>query len=267
MDFVLVGMGQEMIEQAISALEFNDIISRQQRWQTLLPVVVTSFDFTFGLRCWRITKSHAVEVQSGAELSEGFRSMGEEEGVVIDIECQRQAVDQEDTREKIEVGQEGFAVVEACAGIIAGGVIQQIEQDLFVRGIGKEGVRTGIILPKRAVIPGLPAFDHFACRLGAYVRSQMILDRPTPNAGPIRFEVEPTEKFTGDSTVGGGRFGREKFGEQGHGLIGPGRMMVAAGKTGRPVLGMALGAGFEVIAIELVEPQVSQSQFQGCGLG
>ena len=37
---------------------------------------------------------------------EGVRGVGEKEGVVIDIEWEREAVDEEDAGEEIEVGEE-----------------------------------------------------------------------------------------------------------------------------------------------------------------
>ena len=52
-------------------------------------------------------------------------------------------------------------MVEASAGIEAGGIIQQVEQDLFVLGVGKPGVGAGIVLPEGAEITRLPAFDRF----------------------------------------------------------------------------------------------------------
>ena len=48
MDFMLVDVGQELVEQAVGAFEFQDAVCRQERWQAFLPVVVASFDFTLG---------------------------------------------------------------------------------------------------------------------------------------------------------------------------------------------------------------------------
>lgn len=89
-----------------------------------MPVVVAALDFTFGLGCWGVAEGDAIKVQRRAQLGEGLRGMGEEEGVVVDIEGQRQAVGLKGVRQKVEVSQEGFGVIEAGADIITGGIIQ-----------------------------------------------------------------------------------------------------------------------------------------------
>jgi hypothetical protein len=48
-DFMSVGVGQELVEQAVGALQFQDAVSGQPRREALLPVVVAAFDFAFGL--------------------------------------------------------------------------------------------------------------------------------------------------------------------------------------------------------------------------
>lgn len=59
------------------------------------------------------------------------------------------------------MSQEIFSVVEARADIVAGGIIQQVQQNLFVFGFWKEGVRGGVILPEGAQVADLPALDGF----------------------------------------------------------------------------------------------------------
>lgn len=71
MDFVLVDVGEELVEPAVGPFEFAEVIGRQQRWQTFLPVVVAAFDFAFGLRRGRVAEGDAVEVQGCAEPGEG----------------------------------------------------------------------------------------------------------------------------------------------------------------------------------------------------
>jgi hypothetical protein len=68
--------------------------------------------------------------------------------VVVHVEGQGQAVGLESAAEEVEVGQEGFAGVEAGARVVAGGIIEQIEQDLFVGGAGEPSVGAGVVLPK-----------------------------------------------------------------------------------------------------------------------
>ena len=57
-----------------------------------MPVVKTPFDFALGLGGGGEAQGDAVEVERGAQLAEGVGVMGVEEGVVGDVEGQRQAV-------------------------------------------------------------------------------------------------------------------------------------------------------------------------------
>ena len=92
MDFVLIGMGQQLIEQTVGTFEFENAIGGQQRGQAFLPVIMPAFDFTFGLRGGRIAQRDAIEVQGRAELRKSVRRVGEEKGVEIHMECQWQTV-------------------------------------------------------------------------------------------------------------------------------------------------------------------------------
>ena len=53
---------------------------------------MTPFDFALGLGGGGGAQGDAVEVERGAQLAEGVGVMGVEEGVVGDVEGQRQAV-------------------------------------------------------------------------------------------------------------------------------------------------------------------------------
>ena len=82
-DFVLVGVGHELVEPMVGPGEFDDLVGGQERDEAFLPVVVTAFDFTFGLGRWGIEPLDAVEVESRAELGEGVGGVGVEEGVEV----------------------------------------------------------------------------------------------------------------------------------------------------------------------------------------
>jgi hypothetical protein len=70
-------------------------------------------------------------------------------------------------------------------------------------------------------------------------------------------------EFAGDARVGARRFGREEFGGEGDGFGGPFRVMVAAGEAGRPGVGLAVGAGVEIIGVEFVEAGTGEAQLSG----
>jgi hypothetical protein len=104
------------------------------------------------------------------------------------------------------MGQERFPGIKACAGVVAGGVIQNLEQNLFVGLPRQPGMGGGVVLPERAVVAGLPAFDGFACWFVARVGVELVGDGPTADAGAVGFEVEAAQEFAGDGAVGGGGF-------------------------------------------------------------
>ena len=125
----------------------------------------------------------------------------------------------------------------------------------------------GVVLPEGAVVAGLPAFNRFAGLLVAGVRGEFIFDGPTTDAGAVGFKIEATVEFTGGGAIGGGWLGRQQFGQQRNHLGGPVRMMIAAGQTGRPGCGPALGAGEQIVGAQLIEAAQAQAQFEGDGCG
>jgi hypothetical protein len=203
MKLVLVGVGDELVEQMVGAGEFDDVFRSQQGDETFLPVVVTAFDFAFGLGRGGVEQFDAVEVEGGAELGEGVRVVGVKEGMEIHIEGQGQAVGLEGAGEEVEVGEQGFGGIEACAGVEAGGVVEDLEEDLFVGNAGQEGVGRGVVLPEGAIIAGLPAFDGFGRGFVTGVGSEFVFERPAADAGAVGVAVEAAVEFAGDGAVGG----------------------------------------------------------------
>jgi hypothetical protein len=266
-DFVLVGVGHELVEQMVGPDQFHDGLGGQEGDEAFLPVVMAAFDFAFGLGRWGVEQLDAVEVKGRAELREGVGVMGVEEGVVVHIQGQGQAVGLEDAGEKIKMGQENFARVEPCAGVEPRGVVEDFQQDLFAGTAGQPGVRGGVVLPEGAVVASLPAFDGFWGGFGAGVGGEMMCDGPAADAGAVGFEVEPAVGFTGRGAVRGRRLGGKEFGEQGGDLGGPIRLVIPARETGRPGVGAALRAGEQVVGAQLVEAADADAQFacDGCG--
>ena len=65
-DFVLVGVGDELVEQMVGPDQFNDVVGGQEGNESFLPVVVTAFDFTFGLGSGGVAQSDTIEVEGGS---------------------------------------------------------------------------------------------------------------------------------------------------------------------------------------------------------
>ena len=127
------------------------------------------------------------------------------------------------------MGQKGFTVVEPGTHVIAGSVIKQVQQRLFVCGTRQEAVRAGIILPKGSQIADLPAFNGFGVLFVASVRSELVLDGPAADTGAVGLEIEAAMEFAGSGAVGGWRLGGEQFGQQGGDSRRPDGSMIAAG--------------------------------------
>lgn len=249
----------------VGTFQFDDLISGQQGWEAFLPVVMAAFDFAFGLRGGGVAQGHAVEVERGPELGVGLWRVGEEEGVVVHVKGQGQAVGGKDAGEEVEVGQEVFAFVEAGPGVVTGGVVEQVQQALFGGGAGEEGVRGGVVLPEGTEVAGLPAFDRLGRGLVAGVGGELVFDGPAADAGTVGFKLKATVEFAGGGAVGGRRLGGEEFGQQGGDLGGPSRVVSAAGEAWGPVGGLPLGAGAEVVGAELVEAADTDAWFGGDG--
>lgn len=262
-NFMLVDVWQQLIEEVVGTFEFEEAICGQQGREAFLPVIMAAFDFAFGLGCWGIAKGHAVEVQRRTELGEGFWGVGEEEGVVVHVEGQGQAVGLEGARQEVEVSQESFGVVEAGTDIVTRGIIQKIKEDLFVAGVREERMWGGVILPEGTQVADLPAFDGLGWGLVASVWGEFVGQGPAANTGPVGFEVESAMQFAGSGAVGGGRFGREEFGQQGNHRSGPLGLMIAAGETGRPDRRLALSASLQVLAVEIIKTGAGKTQFPG----
>jgi len=264
-DFVLVGVGEELVQELVGTSEIADLIGGEYRREAFLPVVMAAFDFAFGLGSWGIEQFNAIEVEGLAELGEGVGIMGVEEGMEVDIEGQGQAMDLEDAGEEIEVGEEGFAVIETSAGVEAGGVVEDVEESLFVVGAGQPGVRAGVVLPKGTAVTGLPAFDGLAWGFVTGIWGELVGDGPAADTGAIGFEVAAAVQFAGAGTVGGGGFGGQELGEQGGNFGSPVWVVIAAGDPRRPGLALTGGAGLQVLAVEFVKARTRQAQLGGRG--
>ena len=230
-NLVEIDVGQELVEQSIGRFEVADVVGGEESGQALLPEVVAAFDLALGLRSGSVKECHAVEVEGRAQLSESFRGVSEEKGMVIDVECQRQAVSSEDLREKIEMSQKVFGAIEPCTKVVAGGIIKDIEEHLFIGLARQPTMRGGIVLPEGAQVAGLPALDCFGLVLEASIGCELVLESPTTNAGPVGFEVEAAKQFAGGGAIGGGWLRRKELLEQLGDLGWPVWPVIAAGSA------------------------------------
>ena len=265
MDFVLVDMRQELVEKLVGAGNIVDLIGGQERGQAFLPVVVAALGLSLGLGRGGIAEVHAVEVEGGAKLGEGVGVVGVEEGVEVHVKGQRQAVGLEHAGQKVEMGEEGFGGIEAGPGVEACGVVEDFEEDLLFGKAGQPGVGCGVVLPERAVIARLPAFDGLGRGFVAGIGGEFVFQGPTADAGAVGWESEAAVQFAGDGAVGAGRCGGEEFGGESDGFRGPIGVMIAAGEAGRPGVRAALSAGEQIVGAELVAAADADAQFERDG--
>jgi hypothetical protein len=115
MDFLRVVMVAKFFEQFVGLREGGDLLGGKDRRETFLPEIVRSLNFAFGLRSWSVTQRDLVKAQGTAELCESVWLAGKEEGVVVDVEGQREAVLAKCGWEEVEVSWEILAFVNASA--------------------------------------------------------------------------------------------------------------------------------------------------------
>ena len=124
-------------------------------------------------------------------------------------------------------------------------------------------MRAGSVLPERTIVANWPAFDGFEGLFVAGVRSELGCAGPAADAGTVSCAVEATVAFTGGGAGGGGRFGGQELGAQGGNFRRPSGVVGTAGAPGRPGLGVALGAGAQIVGAPLIDAAQAQAQFQG----
>ena len=88
--FHLVVVFAQLVQEGIGLGEVGDLLGGKKRRQPLLPEGMATLDFAFGLRGGRKAQGDAVKMEGRGQLGVSFRSVGEEEAVVIDVEAQRQ---------------------------------------------------------------------------------------------------------------------------------------------------------------------------------
>jgi len=87
---------------------------------------------------------------------------------------------------------------------------------------------------------------------------QVVGKSPAADSGRIEIDAEAALEFGGDETVRRGRTGTQQLAHERFDVWMPLRGVIAAGSSRSPVGFAALGAGAEVIGVELVETGASE---------
>ena len=135
--FVCVVVEAKLLDEVVGFRKSGDVFGGKESGETLLPEVMRTFDFSFGLGSGGKAQGDFVEAQGGTQLSKGLGLVGEEKGVVIDIEGEGQAASGQSAGKKVEMSQETLAWVKPREGKQAAVVVEQFEQRRLLRLVGK----------------------------------------------------------------------------------------------------------------------------------
>ena len=185
MGFPSVAMQSQSIDVGVGDFDLRDLFTDEVRRKSSLPELVLALDLPLGLRRWSIQEANVVELERPAQLGERVRILGEEDGVIIDVDFQRSAIAQESGGEKIKVGQEEFSIVKFGADKEATAVVEHVEHRVVNRRSGKPAMRRRIQLPEFSDLRALPAADRRPRTLGRGGVGVTIFNSPAPDLGPI----------------------------------------------------------------------------------
>ena len=265
--FVLIAVETQGLDMRVGLVEIGEVLAGEVGGQALLPEEMSAFDFAFGLRRGRVAERDAVEVKGLAQLREGLGVMGEEEAVVIDVDFQGQAILAEGRGQEIEVGQQGFTLIDFRAGKDAAAIVEHVEHGKGLWAAGEPAVGRGVQLPEFADLAALPAPNRSRRVVIGLGVSQAMLDGPAANLSAMDFEETLAEHFTGGKAVGSWGFADEPFVQERVDLGGPVGRMITAGNTGHPGGLLLVSARAQVVGVELVKAAAGEAEFFGGGLG
>ena len=261
--FLGVVVVAQLVDPEVGLGQRGDVFGGEEGGEPLLPEVVGAFDFTLGLRGGCVAQGDFVEAQRGTELGEGIGRVGEEEGMVVHVEGQRQAAGEEGAREKVEMGEEGFARVEPGQGQEAAVVVDEFEHRRLLALRGQPAVRRGVILPELADLLDLPAADRLERLLVAGVRGEIMSQRPAAYGGAVQSQGVAAVDFRGGKAVGGRRPGTQELAQQNEHGGRPRRALVAPGKARLPLMLAAQRAEAQVAGKKHVEAAAAHAEFRG----
>ncbi len=252
-------MAAQIVEVGVGGAEVADGLGGGEGRQPVLPVLMAALDLALGLRGGRGAEVDVVEVESVTELGPGARRAGKEDGVVIDIEFQRQAEFEEGAWEEVQVGEKVFGGINASADAAAAAIVEHVEQRTGWSA-WKPTMRSGIELPQGADLRALPAAHGSLWSFGRLGWSEAVGQGEAADGGRIKGDLAAAQDFAGGEAVAGGRAGAEELAQERLDLCGPGRRMVAARSARLPEVAAPCRAGAEIVPIEFVKARAAQSQ-------
>jgi hypothetical protein len=183
--FVRVMMIAELVEEDIGLRESGDLLGRKESGESFLPEIVSTFYFAFGLWGGSKAQGNLVEAQGGAELRKGVGLTGKEEGVVIDVQGQRQAAGDKGAGEEVEMRKENLARVDPRKGQQPAVIVDDFQEWKLLLTRREPPMGRGIVLPKLADLLDLPTADWLALPFVFCVWSEALSHGQTAHRGAV----------------------------------------------------------------------------------
>ena len=187
-DFVGIAMEAQSVDVRVGGFDLVDVFAGEKGWETALPELVLALDFSLGLRRWGIKEANVVELEGAAQLGERIGIVGEKHGMIIDVNLQGPAIDQESGRQEIQVGEQEFPVIDFGADEQAAAIVEHIEHGEVQRATGEPAMGRSVHLPEFADLGALPAAHRGVRTLGRNRMRAPILDGPLADLGAVELK-------------------------------------------------------------------------------
>jgi len=246
--FVGIAMEAQCVHVRVGLLNIRDHLAGEIGWKPLLPELVFAFNFALRLRGWGVKETNFIEAECRAELGQSVRGLGEEDGVIIDVELERPAVGQEGGGKEIQVGEKEFAFIEFGAHEEAAAIVEHVEHREVERAEWEPSVGGGVELPELADLRTLPATNWSQRLFGRCAVGMAILQCPVAYLSPVELEVVETQGLGSDEAVGARWRTSQTFDKKLHDWFRPGGGVVTTRTARRPRVRFAASAGEQVSA-------------------
>ena len=263
MGFVGVAMESQSVDVWVGGFDLGNLFAGEIGREPALPELVLALDFALGLRRWSIKEADVVELERPAELGQRVGILREEHGVIIDVDLQRSAVDEESGGEEIEIGQEEFSAIEFGTDKHAATIVEHIEHGKVQRAGREPAMGRSVQLPEFADLGALPA-AHWGVR--AFGRSRMgitLFNRPAADLCAVELEGVQSEGFGGGEAVRARWGAIQAFFEEVGDRFGPSGGVVTPRGSRDPQPFLLSCAGAEVIGGERIEAAGGQAELVG----
>jgi len=263
MGFVGVAMESQSVDVMVGGFDLGNLFAGEIGREPALPELVFALDFALGLRGWGIKEADVVELERPAELGQRVGILGEEDGVIIDVDLERSAVDQESGGEEIEIGEEEFSAIEFGADEHAATIVEHVEHRKVQRAGREPAMGRSVQLPEFADLGALPAADWGVRAFGGSRMRITIFNGPAADLGAVQPEGVQSEGFGGGEAVRARRGASQTLFEEVGDRLGPSGGVVTARGSRNPEPLCLSRAGAEVIGKERIEATGGEAELLG----